>query len=188
MATFYKRLEALMSMVDATWRRHANPWSGWTRLSAVPLIVLAIWSRVWIGWWALLPLALALLWTWANPRAFPPPARFDAWMKRGVMGERILLDAGPDVPAHHRRAAAVLSWLSLPGTLLMAWGLWVLDPLATGAGMLLAILPKFWFLDRMVWLHADWRAAGRDVPGFAGIADPPRFAAPPPVDRPGGGA
>nr|WP_238997445.1 DUF6653 family protein [Mycolicibacterium sp. CBMA 361] len=36
-------------MTDAAWRRHANPWSVWTRFAAIPLMMLAIWSRVW-GW------------------------------------------------------------------------------------------------------------------------------------------
>jgi hypothetical protein len=54
MADVFKSLERLMSMDDRVWRRHANPWSGWTRVTALPLLVLAIWSRVWIGWWAVL--------------------------------------------------------------------------------------------------------------------------------------
>jgi hypothetical protein len=37
-------------------------------------------------------------------------------------------------------------------------------------GMALAILPKFWFLDRMAWLHRDWVAAGRAVPGYGAQA------------------
>ncbi|MCA8931790.1 MAG: hypothetical protein KDA49_04945, partial [Rhodospirillaceae bacterium] len=45
-------------MDDATWARHASPWSVWTRVPIALLLVLAIWSRVWLGWWALLPVAL----------------------------------------------------------------------------------------------------------------------------------
>ena len=56
----FRFAERLMSMDDEAWARHANPWSAWTRFSCGPFIVLAIWSRVWLGWWALLPLALAL--------------------------------------------------------------------------------------------------------------------------------
>lgn len=40
-------------MTDESWRRHANPWSVWTRFAAIPAVVLAIWSRTWIGWWCL---------------------------------------------------------------------------------------------------------------------------------------
>ena len=59
---------------DETWRRHANPWSVWTRYAAFPLLVLAVWSYHAIGWWTLLPVALVIGWLIINPRAFPPPA------------------------------------------------------------------------------------------------------------------
>jgi hypothetical protein len=35
-------------MTDDAWQRHANPWSVWTRFAAIPLMILAIWSRVWL--------------------------------------------------------------------------------------------------------------------------------------------
>ena len=44
-------LERLMKMDDAAWKRHANPWSAWTRTLILPLLALTVWSRVWIGWW-----------------------------------------------------------------------------------------------------------------------------------------
>jgi len=37
-----------MGMDDATWKRHANPWSGWSRITILPLLCLAIMSRVWV--------------------------------------------------------------------------------------------------------------------------------------------
>jgi hypothetical protein len=75
--TFERRLAALFALDDEGWARHANPWSGWTRFATVlPLLILGFWSRVWLGWWSLLLIGAALLWTWLNPRMFPPP-RFD---------------------------------------------------------------------------------------------------------------
>ena len=80
-----RRAAAAAFRLDAEgWARHANPWSGWTRFATLPLLALACWSRAWIGWWAALPLALLLAWLWLNPRAFPPPRRWDAWMSRGA--------------------------------------------------------------------------------------------------------
>ncbi|MEM1453414.1 MAG: DUF6653 family protein, partial [Planctomycetota bacterium] len=36
-----------MDMDERTWMRHASPWSVWTRFfTCVPLISLAVWSRV----------------------------------------------------------------------------------------------------------------------------------------------
>ncbi|KMW56511.1 hypothetical protein AIOL_001465 [Candidatus Rhodobacter oscarellae] len=162
-----KRAERMMSMDDRTWRRHCNPWSGWTRmLTALPLLVLAVWSRVWLGWGALIPIFLALAWIWWNPRAFREPKRFDAWMSRGVLGERVYLEHRSEIAAHHRRAALVLALLSLPGALVMIWGLIALWWEGAVFGAILAGLPKIWFVDRMVWIFEDWRREGRDVPGM----------------------
>ena len=108
MADLFKFAERSMGMTDAIWRRHANPWSGWTRFSALPLLALAIWSRVWIGGFAWGAVALALFWVWLNPRLFPEPARFDAWMTKGVMGERVFLENRDNLPAHHLAAARLL--------------------------------------------------------------------------------
>jgi len=159
-----KGLARLFGMTEAVWRRHANPWSGWTRaVSGIPLIALAVWSRVWLGWGALGVCALVALWLWLNPRVFPEPKRFDAWMSRGVMGEKVFLNHRAAIPAHHRRMALILAWLSLPGMVVFGWGLWALDLQAVVLGGALAALPKMWFIDRMVWLVADWEAAGGRV-------------------------
>ena len=156
----FKAAERLMAMDDEAWARHANPWSAWTRFTVLPLFVLAVWSRVWLGWWALLPVALVLVWNWLNPRFFAPPRSTDNWASKAVMGERIFLNrAEVPVPAHHARAAMVLTALSLPGMALLIYGLVVLDPLATVSGALLGVLPKVWFCDRMVWLYQDMKDA-----------------------------
>ena len=155
-----------MAMDDRVWLRHANPLSGWSRMTVLPLIALAVWSRVWLGWGALVPVALALVWLWWNPRAFAPPERFDSWMSKGVLGERIFLEHRAALPAHHRRAARVLAWLSLPGALVMIWGLWALWWEGAVFGVALSMLPKVWFVDRMVWIHEDWVRSGRQVPGL----------------------
>jgi hypothetical protein len=70
-----------------------------------------------------------------------------------------------EVAAEHVRAANVLSWLSLPGARVMVWGLWALWWEGAVFGMILALLPKLWFIDRMVWVHRDWVAGA----GGAGI-------------------
>jgi hypothetical protein len=48
------------------WQRHANPWSVWTRFAAIPAMMLAVWSRVWIGWWSVAPIVLVMAWLVAN--------------------------------------------------------------------------------------------------------------------------
>ena len=156
----FRGAERLMTMDDATWARHANPWSVWTRVAILPLLTLAIWSRVWLGWAALVPLGLVLIWTWINPRLFPAPKRLDSWAAQGVMGERLFLaDRKPrgvrTVPAHHRKVAHLLTGVSVLGLGPFAWGLWRLDPWATLFGLSLIMIGKLWFVDRMVWLYRD---------------------------------
>jgi hypothetical protein len=55
-------------MTDEVWRRHANPWSAYTRFAAMPFLIFSIWSRVWIGWWALIPLGVVIGWLVSHPQ------------------------------------------------------------------------------------------------------------------------
>ena len=148
--------EKAMGMDDATWARHANPWSGWSRVSILPLLALAIWSRDWIGWSALVPIALVLLWTWINPRVFAEPKSLDNWMSQGVLGERIwLARSETPIAAHHQSVTSTLNLASGIGVAILAFGLWDLDVGFTLAGLILSMGAKLWFLDRMVWLKSD---------------------------------
>ena len=152
----FKLAEKSMSMDEATWAKHANPHSVFTRFSCLPLIVLAIWSRSWLGWWCLVPLAMAILWTWLNPRFFKAPASTDNWASKGVLGERLFLNRAVEpIPSHHQTMAYILTGMSVVGVVFLAWGLAVLDPVVTLAGLLLTVIPKVWFVDRMVWLFED---------------------------------
>ena len=155
-------LEHAMGMSDAVWERHSNPWSGWSRITIPPLLALAIWSRAWIGWMALFPFGLVILWTWWNPRIFPVPKSQDNWMTRGVLGERIWLDRHKKpIPAHHAKAAKILAILSGLGLPPLAWGLWSYDAWAVVVGITIISLGKLWFLDRMVWLRQDMVKASK---------------------------
>lgn len=146
--------ERLMGMSDATWERHANPLSGWTRIAVFPLFTLAVWSRVWIAEWSLIVVLAVLAWVWINPRAFPPPKHHDHWMSKGVLGERVWLRR-QDAPfvARHKRMAILLNSISGLAVLPYAWGLWTLDIWPTLFGMSVSMLAKLWFIDRMVWLY-----------------------------------
>jgi hypothetical protein len=157
-------------MDDAAWARHANPWSVWTRVPILPFLALAIWSRAWIGWWALLPVLLLLAWTWVNPRLFPPPRSTANWGARAVLGERLWIARHElPVPSRHRRLPHLLNAAAAAGALLLAYGLIWLVPWAALAGFVVAFGAKMLFLDRMVRLVGDmagdprlqrWRAGG----------------------------
>lgn len=152
-------LARLHAMSDATWERHASPWSVWSRFATLGLVLLALWSHAWIGWTGASALLLVLaVWTWLNPRLFAPPRRTDRWASRAVFGERVwLARSALPIPPHHQRAAAILSAVTGVGTLVAVVGA-VLDNLAaTLGGGTAAYMGKLWFLDRMVWLYQDMR-------------------------------
>lgn len=163
--TLERGIARLFAMDDAAWLRHASPWSVLTRFTALPLLILAFWSRLWLGWWATVPVALAILWTWINPRIFPAPQSLHHWASRGVLGERVWMnrDAAP-VPERHRRVPAVLSAVSGAGMIPAIWGVLVFDPWPTLLGAAVVYLAKLWFLDRMVWLWQDTGGTER-LPG-----------------------
>ncbi|AXI48924.1 hypothetical protein C1J03_14690 [Sulfitobacter sp. SK012] len=152
-----------MGMDDATWARHSNPLSGWSRISILPLMVLAVWSRVWVGWHAVWFVLLVVIWTWANPRMFVPPKTASAWMTKGVLGERIWLARhSVPIPPHHAQVARVLNIAAGLGALILIVGLWSLNIGLTLAGLVTMMGGKLWFLDRLVWIRADTDCA-KDV-------------------------
>ena len=156
----FKASERLMGMDEAKWARHASPWSVYSRFTVLPLLVVAIWSRVWLGWGALLPVFLVAAWAWFNPGLFRPPATTDHWAAKGTFGERVFLNRkAVPIPAHHLRWGVGLSVAAGAGLLPLAWGLVVYDPGWTLAGLILTIGAKLWFVDRMVWLYEDMKDA-----------------------------
>lgn len=159
----FKASEKLMGMDDASWARHANPWSVYTRIAGLPLLVLSLWSRDWIGWWCLVPLVLSIAFIWWNPRAFEAPADTENWASHGTLGERVFLDRkAKSIPGHHERAAYLLTFVSAAGLVPLIYGLIVLSLPWTMLGLVLMIFGKLWFVDRMVWLYRDMRGQRSD--------------------------
>jgi hypothetical protein len=153
-----KAMERMMAMDDATWARHANPYSVYSRFTALPLLTLAIWSRAWLGWWCLLPIALSALWIWYNPRAFHPPKSTDNWASRVTMGERLYLNRKTNpIKNHHTGVLKLTTILSVVGLLFLILGLAMLHLWATVFGMLIVMIAKTWFCDRMVWIYMESR-------------------------------
>jgi len=158
--TLGKRIASLFRMDDDTWVRHANPWSVWSRTTVLPVLIGAAWSRVWIGWWALVPAAGALLWMWFNPRLFGAPSSLDTWASKAVMGERVWMNRDEvPVPARHRLLPNVLNGVNGIGSLVVGWGVVQLAVWPTVFGAALIYAGKLWFLDRMVWLYEDMKDA-----------------------------
>jgi len=60
--TLERKIASAFALDDKAWRRHANPWSVLLRSTALPILIFAFWSRLWLGWYALVPVTAALLW------------------------------------------------------------------------------------------------------------------------------
>ncbi|WP_294226162.1 DUF6653 family protein [uncultured Shimia sp.] len=160
--------ERMMAMDEAAWARHANPLSVYSRMSILPLMTIAVFSRVWLGWGAVLPVGLVILWTWWNPRAFAPPKTTNSWAAHGTFGERVFLNRkAVSIPSHHTRWAIALGVVSGVGMVPWIWGLWQLDLGMTLFGLSLMIGGKLWFVDRMVWLYQDMKDAHPDYTAWA---------------------
>lgn len=143
-------------MNDEVWRRHANPWSVWTRFAAIPLMLAAIWSRAWIGWWCLLPIAIVIVWLFVNPSAFPP-VEPRSWAARGIYGERVWASDRSQVPPDHRPVLRNLVVLAFVGFALITWGLIRLELWPTVFGAVLGTVAQLWRIDRFGWL---WERVG----------------------------
>ena len=155
-----KLASASMSMSEEVWFRHANPWSGLTRFATYPFVVLAFWSRAWIGIWFLIPVAIVFIWAWLNPRIFPKPKSTNNWMSKGVFGEKIFTERKKiktQVPSHHVIVANITIMLTTIGAAILIYGLVVLEIWPTVAGAVIAFLGKVWYVDRMVWLYEDMK-------------------------------
>ncbi|WP_148234747.1 DUF6653 family protein [Pseudooceanicola batsensis] len=64
--------------------RRAHARSVCPRSTIVPLFMRAVRSRVWPGWWALVPVVLVVVRTRMNRHLFPPPATTRSWVARGA--------------------------------------------------------------------------------------------------------
>jgi hypothetical protein len=137
------------------WRRHANPWSVWTRFAAIPATILAVWSRVWLGWWALVPVAAVVAWLIINPVAFRAVDEPISWVSKAVYGEQIWLTQRGRVPVVYLTIMRWLVAVGLAGFFFIGWGLWALDVWPTVYGATLVVFSQLWQLDRMRLLYDE---------------------------------
>jgi hypothetical protein len=131
-------------------------------------MIAAVFSRVWLGWGALGPITLVLIWIWLNPRLFAAPQDLRSWAAQGVLGERVFLRKRAAISAHHLRAAHILTAISAFGLLPLIWGLYTLNIWAAFLGAVIVSGAKTWFVDRMVWVWQDFERAGFGIDDLRG--------------------
>ena len=158
------RVAKLFGLTGDAWMRHANPRSVWTRFSCLSLLAVAIWSRDWIGWYCLIPIALAAAWMMLNPRLFGVPTSTRSWASKGVLGERIWSErSSADIPDQFRsRVPNLANAYGGIGLALLAYGLIVLDAWPVIGGILIVHGAKLWYIDRMVLLFEDMKRRRSD--------------------------
>lgn len=157
--TLERKIAKVFNLTDDNWMKHSNPWSVWTRYSVLPIIIVAFWSRIWIGWWCLVPGILSILWMFFNPVFFNKPKSTKNWASKSVLGERVYLNRDKiEIPEIHRSPIhKILNSISSIGMLLAIWGTVEYSIWAAVLGVIMAYLGKSWFLDRMVWLYEDMK-------------------------------
>jgi polyferredoxin len=107
--------------------KHANPWSIWTRFATLPFLIVAIWSRVWMGWYCVIPIVLLIIWFMVNPTLFRKPKSFENWLVKAVFGEKYWVERKKrPIPKHHNTLVLILILLQMIGVILLGIGLWKL--------------------------------------------------------------
>lgn len=100
--TIEEKIANAFNLKGDNWMKHANPWSIWTRFATLPFLILAIWSRSWIGWYSLIPILILIVWLIINPTLFKKPKSFDNWGSKSVLGEKFWSQRKNNaVPKHH---------------------------------------------------------------------------------------
>ena len=152
--TIERTISKVFRLNDENWMKHANPWSVWTRYSVLPLIVVSFWSRIWIGWWCLIPGVLSLFWMFFNPIFFKKATSTDNWTSKSVLGERVWLNRDNiEIPKIHSVVPNILNGISSIGMILSIYAIITLSLWPAVLGISLAYIGKSWYLDRMVWLY-----------------------------------
>jgi len=154
--TLEKQIAKIFNLKGDNWMKHANPWSVWTRFATLPFLIFAIWSRVWIGWYSLIPIIILIMWLVINPTLFKKPKSIDNWGSKAVIGEKYWSERKKNpVPRRHKVTIIILTILQTIGGIILMIGLWKLEVNLTIIGAITVYLSKMWFLDRMVWIYED---------------------------------
>jgi hypothetical protein len=138
------------------WKKYANPWSIWVRFFILPMLIISMWSRIWIEQWSLLLVLITLAWIYFNPRISPNKKTKNIWAIQAVLGERLWLNRHKYlIPEHHFFVITALQIIVIIGFVTCLVGILFLNVWLTFFGLSVTYICMCWFLDRMVWLYND---------------------------------
>ena len=131
----------------STWKKHANPLSGWSRLLSYPLLFVALWYHNWIA------LAAVAVWFIVNPVIFPEPKSIDNWMSKSVLGEQLWTEkVRTKFPHVFNVFNGVFFIVALYASYQnLFWHVFY--------SVILSSTFKLWFLDRMVAMYDAYNTA-----------------------------
>ena len=130
---------------ETTWKRHSNPWSGWTRILTYPLVYVPFWNHSWKQG------VLVGAWFTANPFVFPAPEDDSSWVTRSVLGEQLWTAKWRrDFPMELTATSAVF----FAGALVAAYRRRFWPMMFCGGS---SYLLKMWFIDRMTFYYEEHR-------------------------------
>lgn len=154
-----EKIGRFFGLKNKGWKNHANPLSVWTRFIILPFFALAIWSRIWLGWYSLIPIMAISLWTFINPLFFKEQKKIDNWASKSVIGEMIWAKRKTiTVPKHHEPVIKILYLIQASGLIPLIIGLLYFNLSMLIIGIILIYLGKMWFLDRMVWVYEEMKS------------------------------
>jgi len=143
-------------LTNIIWHKYTNPWSIWVRFFILPMLIISMWSRVWIGQWSLILVLITLAWIWFNPRLSPSKKTKNLWAIQAILGERLWLNRHKNyIPQHHFFVITALQIIVIVSFVTCLAGIIILSPWITFFGLSMTYVGMCWFLDRMVWLYND---------------------------------
>lgn len=126
-------------LAEFLWEHHANPWSGWTRVFAFPVLVYAVLTRR-RRLFAAAVAAIAV-----NPVVIPQPDDAKAWTSDVVQAERYWVDHGEDGALLRALDVAVL-----PATVGALYAAYRRKPRSAAVLTALSMALKFAFVSALV--------------------------------------
>ena len=125
------------------WRKHANPWSGWTRVLGLYFIPIALWYH---NWYLLGGLILFFV---VNPMLFPESKSKNSWMSKSILGEEMWLKKG----IFQKDFSTVLNIFNGSFFFIMIYSAYTNLLEITISSTILSSVFKLWYLDRMAFYY-----------------------------------